>query len=153
MTILCNTVILLFLVFQNAVTLPISQNRLQFTFPPLQTVIETILVTTDSQIDVEFQEAFCNGKNFTIYDNNVFIATVPEFEPRFCGINTSSYTPIVSPLFVRYNYLMSSGYHNLTVVIRDVPLANGQASLRITFKPQGPITKWQVISASRKTIP
>lgn len=122
------------------------------TFPILQTVIETILVYTDGLIDVEFQQAFCNGRNFTIYDNDVFIATVQEFEPRFCGINTSSYIPIVDPKFVKYNYLMPPGQHNLTVVVMDSPLMNGQASLRITFKPMGAVTKYQIISARRRTL-
>lgn len=122
------------------------------TFPILQTVVETILVLTDGLIDVEFQQAFCNGRNFTIYDNDVFIATVEEFEPRFCGIDTSSYIPIVEPKFVKYNYLMPPGQHNLTVVVMDSPLMDGTASLRITFKPKSLVTKYQVISARRRII-
>lgn len=121
-------------------------------FPPLQTVIETILVFIDGPVNVEFQEAFCNGSNFTIYDNNAFIATVPAFNPRYCGINTSSYQPIVFPLFSRYVYAMPPGGHNLTVVVANSPLVDGSASLRITFKPTDPIIKMDIIARIRRTM-
>lgn len=121
-------------------------------FPPLQTVVETILVLTDGLIEVDFQEAFCNGKNFTVYDNDVFITTMVALEPKFCGIDTSSYIPIVHPKFGNFKYDMPGGQHNLTVVIADSPLGNNQASLRITFKPKDPITKMNLIGSIRRVV-
>ena len=122
-------------------------------FPPLQTVIETILVDTDGFMNVDFQDAFCNGSNFTIYDNNVFVATIISPLPRFCSVDTSSYIPIVSPTFSHFVYFMGTGFHNITVVVFDSPLADGTTALRITFKPTEPTAKYNILAKIRRTRP
>ncbi len=116
-------------------------------FPPLRRIIETFLVTTDSQVEVKFQDAFCNGRNFTVIDNNVHIATVIGLTPRFCGINTSSYIPIVEPQFTNFDYTMILGFHNLTLIVEDSPI--GSASIRVTFFPEAGV-KLNILSVTRR---
>jgi hypothetical protein len=120
------------------------------TYPIRVTVVETILVWISGPVNVHFQETFCNGKNFTIYDNDAFVATIATPEPHFCGLAASSYEPIVSPVFGQYDYLMSPGQHNLTAVVAESPSLTG--TLRITFFPQSPIAKAHVISVMKRTI-
>ena len=122
------------------------------TFRPLHTVIETILFTTSGPMIIDFQDAFCNGSNFTVYDNDVSLGTTISPLPRFCGINVSSYTPIISPPFSHVQFLFTTGFHNCTVVVMDSPLGNGNAALRITFKPAPPI-KYNIVSQTRQSIP
>lgn len=121
-------------------------------FPPLQTVIESILVETDGFMNVDFQDAFCNGQNFSVYDNGAFIATIISPEPIFCGVNTSSYIPIVSPTFSHFVYYMGTGFHNITVIVRGSPLLDGSTALRITFKPTEPQTKVNIIAKIRRSL-
>ena len=121
-------------------------------FPPLQTVIETILVETDGFMNVDFQDAFCNGRNFSIYDNGAFIATIISPEPLFCGVDTSSYIPIVSPTFSHFVYFMGTGFHNITVIVRGSPLLDGSTALRITFMPTEPLIKANIIAKIRRTL-
>lgn len=122
------------------------------TFPPLITVVETFLLFTSGDLNVTFQEAFCNGSNFSIYDNDVFIQTVSTPGDHFCGINTSSYKPIVSPTFAFYNYILIAGQHNLTVVIPGSPLIDGSTSLIVTMAPIDPNTKYHIYSRIRRAL-
>jgi hypothetical protein len=121
------------------------------TFPLLHTVIETILFTTSGPMIIDFQDAFCNGSNFTVYDNGISLGTTVSPLPRFCGINVSSYTPIISPTFSHIQILFSTGFHNCTVVVMDSPLGNGSTALRITFKPAPPV-KFHIVSQTRQSI-
>lgn len=114
-------------------------------------VTENILVFASGPCQIFFQESFCNGTNFTIYDNDAFVATVSTADLHFCGINTSSYTPIIAPTFANYTYDMTNGFHNITVVTEESPLLDGSASLRITFFPSGPGSKLHMIGTTRRS--
>lgn len=103
-------------------------------FPPYEDVREVFLFTSTGPLTVELQDAFCTGRNFSCWDNNVFLGTTVSIQ-NFCGISASSYAPIIEPSFVKVQYPLDAGYHNLTVFITDSPIGNGVASLRITLKP------------------
>lgn len=113
------------------------------TFPLQLRVVETFLVTSLGHLIVEFQDSFCSGSSFRIYDNNVLVTTVISLLPRYCGINTSSYTPIISPTFASYTYELNGGSHNLTLEVIDSPIRT--ASVRVTFFPTDN-TKLNVVS-------
>lgn len=114
------------------------------------TVIETYLVFISGPCTVQFQESFCNGRSFTVYDNDVLMTTVETGAPKYCGINTSSYIPIVAPVFGEYTMPINTGLHNITVVTLESPLLSRTSSLRVTFFP-GPGSKINMLGTARRS--
>jgi hypothetical protein len=114
-------------------------------------VTETFLVFVSGTCRIYFQESFCNGRNFSVYDNGVFIVTIETGLQKFCGVNTSSYIPIVYPVFGEYTHPISAGFHNITVVTVESPLLDRSASLRITFFP-GLNSKLNMISSTSRAV-
>jgi hypothetical protein len=114
------------------------------------TVIETYLVFISGPCTVQFQESFCNGRSFTVYDNDILMTTVETGAPKYCGINTSSYIPIVAPVFGEYTMPIDMGFHNITVVTLESPLLDRTSSLRVTFFP-GPGSKINMLGTARRS--
>ncbi|PJF16441.1 hypothetical protein PSACC_03751 [Paramicrosporidium saccamoebae] len=114
------------------------------------TVTETYLVFISGPCTVQFLESFCNGRSFTVYDNGILMTTVETGAPKYCGINTSSYVPIVAPTFGEYNMDILTGFHNITVVTLESPLLDRTSSLRVTFFP-GTGSKINMLGTARRS--
>ena len=131
--------------------LPVRRDDCGPSLPKL-TIVETLLFTSSGPMTIDFQDAFCNGSSFTVFDNGVNLGTTISPLPRFCGLAVSSYRPIVFPTFSDADYLFTAGFHNVTVVVTDSPLANGATALRITFHP-APGVKYSLHSQVRESFP
>jgi len=102
---------------------------------PTRTVTTTLLFTLSGPAQILFQDAFCGGDSFSIFLDGIFVTTVPGSVPKLCGVDISSYQPVVSPLFAKYELDVDAGSHNVTVIVDGSPILGNTAALRITFFP------------------
>lgn len=93
------------------------------------------LLTASGPFTVLFEDRFCTGTSFQVWDNGFPFDEVFD-QLNFCGVTPNTYANIVEPTFTRATYHFDAGYHNMTVWVYNTPLPQGITSLTTTIFPE-----------------
>ena len=104
-------------------------------FPVLVNVQLVYLLTSSGPFTVLFEDRFCTGTSFQVWDNGFPFEEVYD-QLNFCGVTPNTYANIVEPRFTRATYYFDAGYHNMTVLVYNTPLPQGITSLTTTIFPE-----------------